>query len=547
MADRKSRHHELRRLDIICHEGTSAEKKYNIEALVMDFQYHESIESPFLRADFTIIDAVDFNLQLQGGEPILIELETESSKSKPLKVELQVYKIGSIIKQERQQMYILHCVSPEMYHNEIKRVFKAFGPGSKKDVNCVPKFIAKEYLNADPKKLKGSNFEDHSKFTFISPSWRPVDTITYLSDKVTRKVSKKSGASSKGSEKQSGFLFFENSDGFHFKSIDSLAEQDTNGFKYTYTQSGNMEDDKDGGQYVIESVQYPDKANHLQNMRMGTYKTSYISVSIPMPTESHLQDAGKTSGQQTTTTTQNTTTTAGSVSGTGSLPDDVSGVTKAGGTSTSPSGTIRPPKAMTFNKLFSMASTIESRPPLRVPKILGDLEAKTTPPTRTKFRALPGFKNQQSKASLLRSATTTTTSTTGFDTSSGASGSSSTSSSITQYFNSDNVNDVKPLGATAGKQENQSTSAVAHYAAARYNLMRAIQLNIVVPGNTGLKAGEIVTVVIPAAKEEGKNVQEDFRYSGKYLIAGVTHVWKPAGEGVTSRLSLIRDSTKKQG
>ena len=106
-------------------------KKWNIEEMVMDFEYFESIESPFLRCDFTILDAVDFNLMLQGGEKININIQTESAlKDEKLKVTMQVYKIGSIVKSERGQMYVLHTVSPEMYNNEQFKVFQAFGPVS---------------------------------------------------------------------------------------------------------------------------------------------------------------------------------------------------------------------------------------------------------------------------------------------------------------------------------------------------------------------------------------------------------------------------------
>ena len=44
---------------------------------------------------------------------------------------------------------------------------------------------------------------------------------------------------------------------------------------------------------------------------------------------------------------------------------------------------------------------------------------------------------------------------------------------------------------------------------------------------------------------EGDNgkVQEDKNYSGKYLVAGLSHTWNK--EGVTTTLELIRDSVRK--
>ena len=58
--NKQSRDYTLDKLSIMLNN----DKKYDITDMTIDFEYHESIESPFLRCDFTIIDAVDFNLNL---------------------------------------------------------------------------------------------------------------------------------------------------------------------------------------------------------------------------------------------------------------------------------------------------------------------------------------------------------------------------------------------------------------------------------------------------------------------------------------------------
>lgn len=446
MTERLSRQYKLKKIEIKLAGGGKA---VDIRDLVADFQYHEAIEAPFIRCDFTMVDAADFNKSLQGGEEISVELETDSSKGQPLKFTNKVWKIGSIIKSERGQMYILHTVSPEMFNNELNKVFEAFGPESKKDKDNIPLFICKEYLKATDK-VKSENFEAHSKITYISPSWKPVDAIAYMSDKVTRK------GASKGSDSQSGYLFFENKRGFQFRSIDGLAEGKASkgNLKYTYVQQGSAP--KDNGYYVIESIQYPDKVDHLKAMRIGTYKSIAIGISISEPTNNRLTSSG-TSGK------------------------------------TAPGGTIYPPKITEFDKVFNKASTIESLKPYAIPK---DVMPENASPTRQKVRILPGLKNQQS------------------------------------------------LGKSEGTKSDDDTMAVAEYAAARYNLLRTIQLTIVIPGNTALTVGDIITVSIPASQEDGKKVKEDLKFSGKYLIGALSHTFKR--EGMTTKLVLIRDSIKKE-
>ena len=208
MANRRSRLHELKKIEIELVGGET----YDIREIVVDFTYYESIESPFIRCDFTIADAVDFNKTLMGGEIIHVKLECESSKGDDMDMKFRVYKIGSIIKSERGQMYILHTATPEIYSNEMKKVFKSFGPmDGAKNPDHIPKHLLKKYWETD--KMKSKYMEPHSTINFISPNWKVTDAISHICDKVVRKKG------SKASLKQSGFLFFENSPmsvGLHF-------------------------------------------------------------------------------------------------------------------------------------------------------------------------------------------------------------------------------------------------------------------------------------------------------------------------------------------
>ena len=74
----KPREYVLDKLEIEMISG----KKYDIRELVIDFAYHESIESSFLRCEFSILDTLDFNRLLQGGETVTIKATTASSVDK---------------------------------------------------------------------------------------------------------------------------------------------------------------------------------------------------------------------------------------------------------------------------------------------------------------------------------------------------------------------------------------------------------------------------------------------------------------------------------
>ena len=364
----KPREYVLDKLEIEMING----KKYDIRELVIDFAYHESIESSFLRCEFSILDTLDFNRLLQGGETVTIKATTATSVDKiPLEVDLLIYKIGSISKSERGQLYVLHCVSPEMYNDESNKVFKAFGPGQGAlDGDCIPRMICEKYLKRKGKKnkLKAANFENHSKYTFVACSWKPSDAIAFISDKVTRLTK------SKGGNKQGGFLFWENRNGFNFRSIDSIAQGHAvtdNIYQYEYTIKSLEGVD---ARFAIETITYPDKANHLTNMRMGTYKTAAIGVQISAAADSYAPDSGNKDENVDEVTSE-----GGVVSGTG--------------LSSTPGGVIQPPRILTFNDVFGKADTIEKARPYEIPEFF-DLDKAQ--PTRMKIRPLPALKNQTS-------------------------------------------------------------------------------------------------------------------------------------------------------
>ena len=446
MANRRSRQHELKKIEIELIGG----EKYDIRDIVIDFVYYESIESPFIRCDFTIADSVDFNKTLMGGEMIHVKLECNSSKGDDMDIKFRVYKIGSIIKSERGQMYILHTATPEIYSNEMKKVFKSFGPmHGAQSKDQIPKHMLRK--SRETNRVKDKYMEHHSTINFISPNWKVTDAISHICDKVVRKKG------SKSSMKQSGFLFFENKKGFCFQSIDGMCEGQIDGaesFVYTLQQQGS--DPPDDGMYAIESVQYPDKADHLRNMRLGTYKALSIGISLPITTDSAVTDSGSSDKR----------------------------------------GTITPPREINYMQVFAMASTIEKQPPYQLPE---DIDIEKSAPTRLHIRNLPDMKNQQS------------------------------------------------ANHKAGVEGNKDTLSVGMYAASRYSLLKSVQLTIVIPGNPALTVGQILKVVIPASAQssgENANVKEDKKYSGKYLIAGLTHTYKR--EGLTTELTLTRDSVKKQ-
>jgi hypothetical protein len=79
------------------------------------------------------------------------------------------------------------------------------------------------------------------------------------------------------------------------------------------------------------------------------------------------------------------------------------------------------------------------------------------------------------------------------------------------------------------------------YAAARFALLKTHVMNITIPGNTALYAGGVIKTRIPESEEtKSGRLEMDKKFSGRYLISGLKHIYKK--EGVTTELFLCRDS-----
>jgi hypothetical protein len=76
--------------------------------------------------------------------------------------------------------------------------------------------------------------------------------------------------------------------------------------------------------------------------------------------------------------------------------------------------------------------------------------------------------------------------------------------------------------------------------AVRYSLLYSQVLNIIIPCNTDLRAGQLIQCEIPRPSSS-KNKDMESTASGKYVIASLCHRFDPNRKAFTS-LSLIKDS-----
>ena len=243
-------------------EGSSLKEPYELGLGNPIIDYYESIESPSISMTVTFIDIdqVIGREGITGGEYIDLTVkdgDVDEFKITSKKQKLMLNSVRNMVTETNKQVATLEFVSVESIINETSRVNKKFTGNVSNTVE--------ELLKSDKKGVQSSKKLDKdnslNSYSFVGNLKRPFDTIQWLCPKT------------QSSAKDFGFLFYETLDGYVFKSIKSLLEQEP----ITYTQT-----DRPGDQGFFKILQNNlNQTNDVgMNMRMGMYanRTLYVDI-----------------------------------------------------------------------------------------------------------------------------------------------------------------------------------------------------------------------------------------------------------------------------
>ena len=390
--------------------GSSLDEDYDITRGNPSINYYESVTSPSISMTVSFIDIDQMVSQegITGGEMIDLEVIIpdfdQKFKIESKKQKLVLNSVRDVVTSTNKQTATLEFVSDESLVNETCRVNKKFTGNVTQ--------IVKELLQSEPKgiqtKKEIKSDDALNKYSFVGNLKRPFETIQWLCPKA------------QSSSRNFGFLFFENRDGYHFKSVENLLKQDPE-FLYQKPDRPTETDLR-----IIESRL--NQSNDVgMNARMGMYSNRTIYIDL-----------------------QNDT----------------------------------------YEEIDYNISEFKSKKPLKVIDTLKDK------PTRMMFRIL----------------------------------------------------DQGALQSGAAKKEVEKRNELAVYQNLSYirnNLLFSQSLNISVPINPDLRAGQVIEVQFPLKSETKKDTtdrfgkEKDNDIRGKYLISELRHV---LGDGKSStQLNLIRD------
>ena len=267
--------------------GVSLDEEYSIVRGNPTINYFESIESPSISMTISFIDVdqVIGRKGITGGEylNLIVKVSTGGGNNKEDPGEFKITdehkmmlnSVTNLSTETNKQTATLEFVSVETIVNETARLNQKFSGNVSETVKKILKDDKKGIKTTKklfgPKDEKLDETDDKSvvkkdratnSYSFVGNLKRPFDTIQWLCPKA------------QSSKDDFGFLFFETLDGYHFRSIRKLLEQDAIEYRHT-----DKPDDFDQPFKILQNQ--VNQTNDIgMNCRMGMYanKTLYIDI-----------------------------------------------------------------------------------------------------------------------------------------------------------------------------------------------------------------------------------------------------------------------------
>lgn len=242
----------------------------DITGQLLQVQFYEDLFAPFFTGSLVLKESLDLTnvLPLIGEEYLELKISTPTLPGGSITGKFHIYKMSdrSLIG-DRSVAYELNFISIEALVDNNKKISRVY---SGKISDIVAAFVTDSYDGLESEK----NYiieNTRNSIKYISNFWSPVKNITFLADNSI-------------SETQSpSFMFFENRDGFNFRSLENLYKgkvvQKFVYDRYTrdnYPLGGNalniMEDYKRIGSYEV-----PATYDYMDRLRSGMLASRLFS------------------------------------------------------------------------------------------------------------------------------------------------------------------------------------------------------------------------------------------------------------------------------
>jgi hypothetical protein len=241
----------------------------NLMGFLVELNLFEDIYGSSISGQIMLNDALGLisNFSLSGTEFIQIKLKKTVKDQFSFSRNFRVYKITNRVTTESNnaELYTLNFCSEELLVSEQYRISKAF---KGKKISEIITSILKDYLKVGTGNTKKISISaTQGTYDFVLPNKKIFDTISWLSTYALPLPGVGVGAD---------MLFFENADGYWFKSLQELYKQTVyRTFKY---DPKNISDDLNQKVSNVYNFEVLDLFNTLGAISNGTFSNRVISI-----------------------------------------------------------------------------------------------------------------------------------------------------------------------------------------------------------------------------------------------------------------------------
>ena len=250
-------------------------KVIDVSTSTIRLLYYESILQDTLQASVVFVDAGNSvesgktKKSVVEGLPIVwdenVLLKFLDNNDEEIEVTMYVNKVNNVSNDSTKEVVALDLVSKELQTNEEVRINERFDGPISEHVKLI--LTDEKYLNSD----KDIDIEDTQGDTnFTGRNKKPFFTLNKLAQKSVPEGAPKGNSA--------GFFFFETSEGFKFKSIDSFfGQKPKKAFIFNQTPDMKGASVPEGYDGKALTYQYDNKVDAQKKRMMGAYNTRIIT------------------------------------------------------------------------------------------------------------------------------------------------------------------------------------------------------------------------------------------------------------------------------
>lgn len=289
----------IERFDVVSNKSQG--KTVSVVNGAVRLMYYESILQDTVRITYTFADTgntIDNKTALEGL-PIVgqekVTVKFKDNNEETLSLTMYVNKVTPLSDDTTKSMIQLELVSKEFILNEKIRLNERFDGKISDHIKKI--LTAPNYLGTK----KTVDIEETSNnYNFIGNNRKPYYAMNWLSKKAVPNFEKAKGNTA-------GYFFFETSEGFKFKSIDSLLSQEKKK-SIIYNQTPDSRGDNIPAGYDVKALEYSkdNRVDVQEKLKMGAFSTRtvlfdpfncYYEVVVPNAKEIEKKGGIKKSGK----------------------------------------------------------------------------------------------------------------------------------------------------------------------------------------------------------------------------------------------------------